>query len=185
MDTREHNEKQICGIELKTRFPNERDGVGLCKSAGLVMLVDVGSWQSVLLVMHLMLLLLTSSSAVKHNNITDLSALLAIKAQVIERDPGSVISANWTTDASFCTWMGLSCSRRRQRVTALNISNMPLYGTIPPHIGNLSFLSLISLSNDGLVGTIPESLTRLPRLKVVRLDYNQLSGSIPPAFFNM
>ncbi|XP_020244327.1 LRR receptor-like serine/threonine-protein kinase EFR isoform X2 [Asparagus officinalis] len=143
------------------------------------------TYQPVLFVTHLMLLLFTSSSAVKHNNITDLSALLAIKAQVVERDPGSVLSANWTTDASFCTWMGVSCSRRRQRVTALNISNMPLYGTIPPHLGNLSFLSLISLSNDGLVGTIPESLARLPRLEVLILDHNQLSGSIPPALFNM
>ncbi|XP_020242522.1 probable LRR receptor-like serine/threonine-protein kinase At3g47570 [Asparagus officinalis] len=148
-------------------------------------LASMETYQSVLLVTHLMLLLFTSSSAVKHNNITDLSALLAIRAQVIERDPSSVISANWTTDASFCTWMGVSCSRRWRRVTALNISNMPLYGTIPPHISNLSFLSLLSLSNDGLAGTIPESLARLPRLKYLGLDGNQLSGSIPPAFFNM
>ncbi|XP_020242531.1 probable LRR receptor-like serine/threonine-protein kinase At3g47570 [Asparagus officinalis] len=143
------------------------------------------TFQSVLLVMHLMLLLFSSSSGAKHNNITDLSALLAIRAQVIERDPGSILSANWTTDASFCTWMGVSCSRRRQRVTGLNVSNMPLHGTIPPHIGNLSFLSLLWLSNDGLAGTIPESLAQLPRLKVLRLDGNQLSGSIPPSFFNM
>ncbi|XP_020242526.1 receptor kinase-like protein Xa21 [Asparagus officinalis] len=143
------------------------------------------TYQSVFVALHLMLLSLTSSSAVKHNNMSDLSTLLTIKAWVMGHDPGNIVSTNWTTDASFCTWMGVSCSRRRQRVTSLNISSTPLYSIIPPHIANLSFLSELVLSNNGLVGPLPESLARLPRLKYLQLDSNQLSGSIPLAFFNM
>lgn len=39
-----------------------------------------------------------------------------------------------------CSWIGVTCGSRHQRVIALTIPEMGLKGTIPPEIGNLSFL---------------------------------------------
>ena len=130
--------------------------------------------------MHFMLFLFPSSA--EHNNITDLSALLAFKARV---DPYNILSTNWSTNTSFCSWTGVSCSGRRQRVISLSIENLPLYGTISPYVANLSFLSYLNLTNNSLAGPIPDSLAQMPRLRSLTLNQNQLSGSIPPAIFNM
>ncbi|KAG1366500.1 receptor kinase-like protein Xa21 [Cocos nucifera] len=118
-----------------------------------------------------------------HNNSTDLSALLAFKAAI--DDPTGILASSWTPNISFCAWTGISCSHRRQRVTALILNNMSLQGTISPHLANLSFLSHLDLHNNSLSGPIPDTLGRLPRLRWLSLQRNQLSGPIPPTIFNM
>ncbi|CAL5322676.1 unnamed protein product [Camellia sinensis] len=117
---------------------------------------------------------LTSRSG---GNETDQLALLAFKARVIE-DPLQVLSF-WNATTHFCHWHGVTCGRRHQRVTKLDLSSQKLAGTVSPHIGNLSFLRALQLQNNSFSGAIPPELGRLRRLQVLRLHNNSITGNIP------
>ncbi|THG20536.1 hypothetical protein TEA_023418 [Camellia sinensis var. sinensis] len=117
---------------------------------------------------------LTSRSG---GNETDQLALLAFKARVIE-DPLQVLSF-WNATTHFCHWHGVTCGRRHQRVTKLDLSSQKLAGTVSPHIGNLSFLRALQLQNNSFSGAIPPELGRLRRLQVLRLNNNSITGNIP------
>ncbi|KAK2968876.1 hypothetical protein RJ640_023926 [Escallonia rubra] len=56
---------------------------------------------------------------------------------------------------------------------------MGLLGTIPPSIGNLSFLVSLDLSKNNFSGCIPKEMARLRRIKDINLDFNDLSGGLP------
>jgi hypothetical protein len=109
---------------------------------------------------------------------TDQLALLALKAR-ITYDPRNVLTNNWSTSTSVCNWIGITCGFRHHRVTALNLSYMGLVGTIPPHIGNLSFLVSLSVINNSFHGSVPNELARLYRLRHLSFKFNDLSGEIP------
>ncbi|XP_057503391.1 probable LRR receptor-like serine/threonine-protein kinase At3g47570 isoform X3 [Actinidia eriantha] len=109
---------------------------------------------------------------------TDQSALLAFKAHITS-DPSGVLAKNWSTTASVCHWIGVSCGDLQQRVIALNLSHMGLTGTLSPHLGNLSFLALLGLSFNHFHGQIPEDLGSLHQLEGIYLGYNNFSGDVP------
>lgn len=120
-------------------------------------------------------------------NFTDQAALIAFNSSMMSISSGpnaTVLAGNWSTSTNTCGWIGVSCSRRRQRVTALNLSYMGLQGAISPHIGNLSFVVSLDLSNNRFYGFLPHEISRLHRLRILRLSYNQLEGSIPPTINN-
>jgi LRR receptor-like serine/threonine-protein kinase FLS2 len=117
-------------------------------------------------------------------NFTDQSALIAFKSKISSGPNETVLAGNWSTATNFCNWIGISCSRRRQRVTGLKLIHMGLHGTISPHIGNLSFLVSLNLYNNSFIGFLPHEISRLHRLRILDVSYNQLEGSIPPTLQN-
>ncbi|PPD96432.1 hypothetical protein GOBAR_DD06552 [Gossypium barbadense] len=115
---------------------------------------------------------------------TDQSALLQFKAQI--EDPPNALGNEWTsTWMSVCNWTGVSCGHHHRRITALDLSNMGIKGTIGPQLGNLSFLVSLNLSGNNFHGELPRELASLRRLKLVDLSNNALSGEIPAWFGNL
>ncbi|KAK6134393.1 hypothetical protein DH2020_031859 [Rehmannia glutinosa] len=113
------------------------------------------------------------------NSSTDESSLLSIKARITS-DPNNILTTNWSQGTPFCTWIGVTCSRRHSsRVTALDLFDLGLEGTIAQEIGNLSFLTYLNVANNSFTGPIPDEIGNLSRLRFLRLSNNQLGGHIP------
>ncbi|TYH29919.1 hypothetical protein ES288_A01G051800v1 [Gossypium darwinii] len=71
------------------------------------------------------------------------------------------------------------CGSKHRRVVALNFTGLGLVGILPPHLGNLSFLSLLSISDNSFGGELPVQLSNLRRLKHINFRNNNFSGEIP------
>ena len=112
---------------------------------------------------------------------TDQSALIVFKSQ-FEHDHNNVLARNWSSDTPICSWIGVTCSSRHQRVAAINVSNMDLSGIIPPELGNLSFLVSLDMSGNKLYGDLPKELAKLKRLKFISFNFNRFGGKIPSFF---
>ncbi|GLU02958.1 hypothetical protein SLE2022_201850 [Rubroshorea leprosula] len=111
-------------------------------------------------------------------NKTDHMALIALKSKISYDSLG--IFKSWNDSIHFCQWEGITCSRRRDRVTILDLESRGLVGSLSPFVGNLSFLQEIRLSNNNFNGDIPPEIGRLLRLHVLNLSYNSFEGKIPP-----
>ncbi|XP_074333843.1 uncharacterized protein LOC141671471 [Apium graveolens] len=128
----------------------------------------------------LLILVLGTSTTLVYSfssNVTDEQALLSFKYS-ITYDPSGVLDS-WNTSSQFCHWTGVTCSRRRQRVTVLNLSSLHLVGTLSPHIGNLSFLGAIYLDQNSFHGPIPNEIGRLLRLQNLSVGNNSFEGRFP------
>ncbi|KAH6765286.1 hypothetical protein C2S51_016535 [Perilla frutescens var. frutescens] len=143
------------------------------------------SWYHCLFAYALLILLVLSCTCLAKRNTslaTDEPALLALKAHITS-DPYHILTTNWSTTnsstSSVCSWIGVTCGIRHRRVTGLNISYMGLSGTIPPQLGNLSFLVSLDLKHNLFSGTLPQELSLLGRLKYISLTQNKLVGEIP------
>ncbi|KAL4335456.1 hypothetical protein GQ457_07G015050 [Hibiscus cannabinus] len=117
------------------------------------------------------------------NLTTDQSALVQFKDRIV--DPQNVLTNSWKASSSVCKWVGVSCGVIHERVVALNLTTMSLAGTIPPHLGNLSFLLSLDLSSNHFYGHLPNELGHLHRLRVVRFSFNSLNGEIPSWLGNL
>eukprot|EP00253_Pinus_taeda_P017400 PITA_17400 len=109
----------------------------------------------------------------------DIAALQVFKSSVTH-DPSQAL-ANWDVANHVCNWTGVTCHPQKLRVSGLNLYNMSIQGTIPPHLGNVSFLGVLNLANNSFSGTIPKELGKLRRLKSLLLTKNKLISSIPEA----
>ncbi|XP_016665893.2 LRR receptor-like serine/threonine-protein kinase GSO1 isoform X2 [Gossypium hirsutum] len=137
---------------------------------------------------HLRLALFISCSVLclamtARNLNSDQFALLEFKDLLA--DPQNVLANNWTASTSVCRWIGVSCGIIHERVIALNLTSMNLRGTIPPYLGNLSFLLSLDLSRNNFYGLLPKELGQLHRLKILQLSFNSLNGEIPSWLGNL
>eukprot|EP00253_Pinus_taeda_P026457 PITA_26457 len=112
--------------------------------------------------------------------LVDIEALQAFKTS-LTYDPSHAL-ANWDFAANHvCNWTGVTCHPHKLRVSGLNLYNMSLQGTIPPYLGNISFLGVLNLTLNSFSGIIPNELGKLRRLKRLFLNENRLISSIPEA----
>jgi hypothetical protein len=74
---------------------------------------------------------------------SDRLALLEFKNGIGE-DPLQIISS-WNDSTHFCNWFGVICSPSTKRVMVLNLEDQRLVGTIPPSVGNITYLTRINL----------------------------------------
>ncbi|OMO68595.1 hypothetical protein COLO4_29559 [Corchorus olitorius] len=103
---------------------------------------------------QVILLLWKSSCLETFGNESDRLALLDFKSQVTH-DPHNVM-ASWNNSLHFCSWFGVTCSPSIGRVVILNLEAQSLVGSIPPSIGNLTFLTGINLEGNSFHGEIPQ-----------------------------
>ncbi|CAN8254470.1 unnamed protein product [Cochlearia groenlandica] len=112
----------------------------------------------------------------------DVLGLIVFKADL--RDPEQKLASWNEDDYSPCSWNGVKCHPRTNRVTELTLDGFSLSGRIGRGLLQLQFLHKLSLSNNNLTGIInPNLLVSLYNLKVVDFSRNGLSGSIPDGFF--
>ncbi|KAK4753053.1 hypothetical protein SAY87_021851 [Trapa incisa] len=121
-----------------------------------------------------------AAAAALRSNETDRETLIAIK-QKISHDPLRVLDS-WNDTIHFCQWPGVACNPRHQLVTGLNLSSLHLVGSLPPHIGNLTFLRSFTIRNNYFNGVIPREIGSLSRLRFFSLSYNLFTGEVPGNF---
>ncbi|CAN6581488.1 unnamed protein product [Malus baccata var. baccata] len=110
-------------------------------------------------------------------NESDRLALLDFKKK-ITADPFDVMSL-WNHSIHFCNWVGVSCHRSTKRVLMLNLEAQKLVGSIPPSVGNLTYLTAINLKDNNFHGGIPSEMGRLQSLQYLNLSHNSFREKIP------
>ncbi|KAB1209703.1 hypothetical protein CJ030_MR6G028565 [Morella rubra] len=121
---------------------------------------------------------LLANFAVGQESETDRLALLEFKAR-ITHDPMGVTSS-WNGSIHFCMWQGVTCGRRHERVTKLDLRSQNLLcGCNPPEVGRLRRLQDLRLNNNSISGQIPSNLSGCTNLLLINLYYNQLVREIP------
>lgn len=87
-------------------------------------------------------------------------------------------NTNWCSDKPLNEWYGISTnSTGTVRDIILEYNN--LTGTIPPEIGNLTYLRQINVGGNRLTGSIPSEIGKLKHLERAIFNVNELSGRLP------
>ena len=102
----------------------------------------------------------------------DLAALNAIYAAL--GSPASL--SGWGTDSDISNWDGITAENGI--VTAIDLSNKGLNGTISEKIGDLRNLTSVNFSNNNLTGNVPASLIKLTKLTNFDVSNNIMDGFI-------
>ncbi|CAI9779218.1 unnamed protein product [Fraxinus pennsylvanica] len=128
-------------------------------------------------ILCIIVILQSSTPLPTMGNETDRQALLDFK-NGINQDPFQIMTS-WNDSVHYCNWTGITCNPFNGRVRILNLTSLNLVGSLPPSLGNLSFLDGINLRRNSFQGDIPQEIGRLLRLKHLNLTYNSFTGNIP------
>uniref|UniRef100_A0A5B6ZGU6 non-specific serine/threonine protein kinase n=1 Tax=Davidia involucrata TaxID=16924 RepID=A0A5B6ZGU6_DAVIN len=132
--------------------------------------------------LHIFSIFLLFSASSTDAYSSDLEILLKLKSSMI--GPTGSGLKNWEDDDSssspsaHCSFSGVSCDED-SRVISINISSVPLFGTIPPEIGLLNKLVNLTLVNDNLTGPLPIQMSNLTSIKFINLSSNAFQGDFP------
>ncbi|XP_073287727.1 probable inactive receptor kinase At1g48480 [Primulina huaijiensis] len=129
----------------------------------------------------LIFLCLTLFSHIRPGLADDRIALLRLRASVRGR------TFRWNTaDTTPCTWEGVKCDDKTNRVVSLRLPGSGLIGNLPSNtIGNLTELRVLSLRHNALSGPIPSDIASCSQLTDLHLQGNSFSGEIPEIFFTL
>ena len=122
--------------------------------------------------------------------VADCAILLAARDAIIG-DDGDDDALDWSADIGIHRWLGVRIGRldvnSPYRVTQLGLwrEEEGLTGTIPPELGNLSSLRILSILETSLTGGIPPELGNLANLQILEIEDNRLTGIIPPELSNL
>ncbi|XVE79442.1 hypothetical protein DITRI_Ditri14bG0059100 [Diplodiscus trichospermus] len=89
------------------------------------------------------------------------------------------VTTSWNSSIALCQWQAITCRRRHQRLTRLDLSHQRLGGTLSPHIGNFSFLRFINVKDNNFYGVIPPEIGLLSKLESLIIQNNSFRGTIP------
>ncbi len=107
--------------------------------------------------------------------ITECQALKAFYLAVHTPLPSS-----WLQTLTPSRWEGVTVTQGH--VTDLSLPFKGLKGSLPPEIGDLTYLMRLDLGYNDLSGSIPPELGNITSLEILVLHVNTLSGDIPTEF---
>ncbi|XP_015951980.1 leucine-rich repeat receptor-like kinase protein HAR1 [Arachis duranensis] len=116
------------------------------------------------------------------SSFSDLDTLLKLKEAMKGSKAKPDALQDWkfsTSISAHCSFSGVTCDRQNLRVVALNVSFVPLFGSIPPEIGLLDKLESLTLSSDNLTKELPMELANLTSLRLLNISHNLFSGRFP------
>ncbi|XP_057973187.1 receptor protein kinase CLAVATA1 [Malania oleifera] len=131
-----------------------------------------------LLVHHIVSICILSSPSHAY---TDLDALMKLKTAMVAPTASSGGLNDWNpsrSPAAHCSFSGVSCDGDF-RVVSLNVSFVPLFGSIPPDIGLLTSLVNLTIVSDNITGELPAEMANLTSLRLLNISNNNFNGGFP------
>lgn len=120
-----------------------------------------------------------STSLSERCNPNDKKALLEIKKGL--GNPYDLIT--WDPKTDCCTdWVQatLTCDKKTNRVTDLNLFKIDSPGHLSPAVGDLPYLKSLDINNvRNLSGPIPSTIVKLTKLTFLRISQTNISGPVP------
>lgn len=86
-------------------------------------------------------------------------------------------NANWLRDAPVASWFGVTVED--SLLTALELPDNELSGTLPPAVGDFLDLKLLDLRGNALTSRLPPDLGNLTELEALDLSGNRFTGPVP------
>lgn len=92
--------------------------------------------------------------------------------------PNWINNTNWLS-GSIKNWFGITLTPDGCNITAIELNNNNLSGSLPIEIGSFPELKTLKLNNNQFTGTIPSIIKQLSNLSHIDLGSNQLTGNVP------